>query len=347
MTEITAEPEVAVRKRESLRWLTRNLLGLVLATGIALVAAVLALWVPLMGAPVLAILLGAAMRAIRAPGDAAAPGLAFASKTVLQAAVVLLGFGISLTQVVHTGAGSLPVMLGSLVAALVAAAGIGRLLGVDADVRTLIGVGTGICGASAIAAVSGVIDAKRSHIAYAIATIFAFNVGGVVSFPLIGHLFGFSQQSFGLWAGTAINDTSSVVAAATVYGHVAAVHAVIVKLTRTTLIVPIVLVLAAFRVRLTRRAGSNVSIRKLMPWFIVWFLCAAAVDTTGVVGQTAHNVLTHAAVFLITVALAAIGFSADVGAFRRAGARPLLLGALVWIVVAGSSLLLQAATGQL
>ena len=173
--------------------LGRTVPGLAWVVGTAAVATGAARWVPLIGAPVLAIVLGAIVRAVRRPGDQAAPGLRLASTVVLQVAIVLLGAGIGLTQVFHTGVDSLPVMLGSLAAALAGAALIGRLLGVDGNLRMLIGVGTGICGASAIAAVSAVVDAKRSEIAYAVATIFAFNVIGVISFPLLGRLLGLSD----------------------------------------------------------------------------------------------------------------------------------------------------------
>jgi uncharacterized integral membrane protein (TIGR00698 family) len=347
MSGISADPKTITGHQVPLTWGIRNGPGILWAVAIATVATVSSRWVPLIGAPVLAIMLGAAVRATLHPGDRATPGLGFASKYVLQAAIVLLGAGIGLTQVAHTGTASLPVMLGTLVAALLGAFVIGRLLGVEAELRTLVGVGTGICGASAIAAVSPVIDAKRSQVAYAITAIFAFNVVGVISFPLLGHLFGLGQESFGLWSGTAINDTSSVVAAAAAYGHIATDHAVIVKLTRTTLIVPIVIILVALRARRHRVSGIHVRIRQLVPWFIVLFLVAAAVNTTGVVTQMAHHAISHTSVFLITVALAAIGLSVDAVALRRTGLRPLLLGALVWFIVAGTSLGLQAATGQL
>jgi uncharacterized integral membrane protein (TIGR00698 family) len=296
---------------------------------------------------VLALALGAGTRAVLRPRAAAEPGLRLASTWVLQAGIVLLGAGIELTQVLHTGLHSLPVMLGSLAAALAGAALLGRALGVDGELRLLIGVGTGICGASAIAAVSGVIGASRSRVAYAVATIFALNVVGVIAFPLLGHLFGLSQDAFGLWAGTAVNDTSSVVAAAAAYGDAATNEAVIVKLTRATLIVPIVLAVAAVHGRRTRRSGAQIRVARLVPWFIVLFLAAAALNTAGLVPDRAGDTLADAAVVLVTAALAAVGLSADGASLRRTGFRPLVLGALVWLLVVVSSLALMAATQQL
>ncbi|MGH3002519.1 MAG: YeiH family protein, partial [Gaiellaceae bacterium] len=262
---------------------------------------------------------------------------------VLQAAIVALGATLSLSQVAHVGGASLPVMLGTLAVSLVTASVLGRLLGVGDRLRTLVGVGTGICGASAIAAVSGVVAATEAEIAYAISTIFVFNIVAVVTFPALGHALGLSQHAYGLWAGTAVNDTSSVVAAAFAFGHGAGSYAVLVKLTRTTMIIPIAATLAVVRAR--RGAHTNTRWTAIVPWFLLWFAVASAIDTAGLVGPSARHALSHAALVLITVALAAVGLSTRLGEARRTGHRPLVLGGLVWLSVAGSSLLLQWATG--
>jgi len=211
------------------------------------------------------------------PAPAARGVLAFASQTVLKCAVVLLGATFGLAQVAHIGRTSLPLMLGTLVVALVAAWLVGRALGVGGNLQTLVGVGTAICGASAIGAVSGVIGAAESEIAYAISTIFVFNVVAVVLYPALGHLLSLSQHGFGLWAGTAINDTSSVVAAAYTYGHTAGNVAVVTKLARTTMIIPIVLGLAAMHAR--RPGSAQRPLWRLVPAFLIWFLLASALNT--------------------------------------------------------------------
>ncbi|MFN2630033.1 MAG: YeiH family protein [Gaiellaceae bacterium] len=260
-------------------------------------------------------------------------------------AIVLLGTGLPLGQVVRVGGRSLPVMLGTLAMALLGAALFGRLLAVSPRLRTLIGVGTGICGASAIAAVSGIVAATGSEIAYAISTIFVFNVVAVVLFPPLGHLLHLSQRGFGLWTGTAVNDTSSVVAAAFAYGHSAGAQAVVVKLTRTTLIIPIALGLSTLRAR--EDSSRGVSTRRLVPWFLVWFILAAALETGGLIPAGLHRPLSDAALALITVALAGVGLSSDLARMRTIGARPLLLGAVLWVGVACTSLALQTLTHQL
>jgi len=272
---------------------------------------------------------------------------------VLQVAVVLLGARLSLAQVAQVGADSLPVMLGTVVACLVAAAVVGRLLGVDAELRTLIGTGTAICGASAIAAVTPVVRASGTNVAYALSTVFAFNIVAVLVFPPLGHLLGMDQEAFGLFAGTAVNDTSSVVAAATTFGPVAADHAVVVKLVRTLLIIPIVVGLALLVARRDRRAAgadtavSRPSLLRLVPWFLVGCLLLAAANSAGLVPDAWHGPIATAASFLITVALTAIGLSTDLPALRAAGLRPLLLGGVLWLTVTLSALALQAATGTL
>ncbi len=315
--------------------------GLAWTASVALAAWLLAHVVPLLGAPVLAILIGMALTIARRPPAEAAPGIAFSASALLQLAIVLLGTGLGLGQILRVGGRSLPVMLGTLAVALAGAVALGRLLAVVPRLRTLIGVGTGICGASAIAAVSGIVEASATEIAYAISTIFVFNVVAVVLFPVLGRLLHLSQHGFGLWAGTAVNDTSSVVAAAYAYGHAAGAHAVVVKLTRTTLIVPIALALSALRAR------GRASPWRLVPRFLVLFVLAAALNTAGLIGAGAHRPLSDAALALITVALAGVGLGSDLGRMRRTGGRPLVLGALLWGSVASVSLLLQAVTGQL
>ncbi|MDQ2847879.1 MAG: putative sulfate exporter family transporter [Actinomycetota bacterium] len=348
--------------------------GLLLAVAIAVVATVIGSFVPIIGGPVSGIVIGVVVAAVLKPSERFRPGIKVAGKFILQVSVVVLGAQLSLSQVLKVGVDSLPVMIGTLVVCLTAAYFVGRWLGIVGDIRTLIGVGTGICGASAIAAVTPVIGAVSVDVAYAVSTIFLFNVAAVLTFPLLGHLLGLSQHAFGLFAGTAINDTSSVVAAATTYGSGAANYAVVVKLTRTLLIIPICFGLAALADRkatkatgVTKAAGTDSTdqtaspaptpvpssprkrpkIHRLVPWFLIGFLLVAAANSVGLIPDSSHHALNQLSVFLITVALSAIGLSTDLGGFRRTGPRPLILGAILWVVVSATSLLLQLATGSL
>ena len=343
--------------------------GLALAVAVAAVATVAGQHVPLVGSAVPGAVIGAIIALVIKPGARLAPGIKYASTFLLQCSVVLLGTQLSIAEAARVGVASLPVMLGTLAVCLSAAWLYGRLLGIPRDLRTLIGVGTGICGGSAIAAVSPVIEAASTDVAYAISTIFLFNIAAVLVFPLIGHVIGMSQQSFGLFAGTAVNDTSSVVATATTYGAAAANHAIVVKLVRTLMIIPICLGLAGLTARRHRaelaarpagqpapaRAGagpgagsvSPLRVIRLVPWFLIGFVVAAGLNSAGVIPSASHGSLQHVSVFLVAVALSAIGLSTNVAALRKAGPKPLLLGALLWVTVAAASLGLQALTGTL
>jgi uncharacterized integral membrane protein (TIGR00698 family) len=282
--------------------------------------------------------MGVAIATWRSPAAVLEPGTSFAAKTLLQWSIVLLGANLSLAQIASGGAAALPVMLGTFVIVLVLAYVFGRLLGLDRDLRRLLAIGTAICGGSAIAALSSVIDVDPSDVAYALGTVFFFNVIAVLVFPALGHALALSQSAFGLWAGTAINDTSSVVAAAFAYGSEAGNASIVVKLTRTLLIVPIVLFYAWKRLASQRREDRAIEWRSLFPWFVLWFLAAATVDSFGWIPVAWQVPLHGVALFAIVVALGGVGLSADVGRVRTAGLRPLALGAILWIAIALSSL---------
>lgn len=315
-------------------------LGLALAAGV--IGTVLGDRVPVIGGPVIALVLGVLAGAVfHRKSNALTPGLAFSSTRLMQTAVVLLGAQISLGEVARVGLDSVPVMLVTLTACLGVAAVGGRLLKIDPELSTLIGVGTGICGASAIAAVSSVTQPKANSVAYAISTIFLFNVVAVLVFPPLGHLLNMSQSQFGLFAGTAVNDTSSVVAASAAYGHLAANHAVVVKLTRTLMIVPIAGLLAARSGNVEE--GRVRRLARLVPWFLIGFVVTATLHSGGLIGPALSATLGQAAALLTATALGAVGVLSDVGALRATGARPLLLGTILWLTVTATSLLAQAA----
>lgn len=325
--------------------------GLVVAVVIGVAATVAGTAWPVLGAPVFAVIAGALLSPlITRWRSRLEPGVGLARGRLLQLAVVLLGAPLSLQQVAHVGLTSLPVMLGTLVFCLILAWLVGRALHVSRDLRTLVGVGTAICGASAIAAVAPTIRAKNPDTTYAISTIFLLNVLAVLVFPPIGHALGLSQQAFGLFAGTAVNDTSSVVAAAASYGSAAADHAVVVKLVRTLMIIPVVIGLSVLVRRRDRSGGGALGgsvVRRLVglvPWFLVGFVVIVAVHSAGLIPAGSQGLIRSAAVFLIATALAAIGLSTDIRELRRTGPRPLILGLVLWVGVTLSSLILISLT---
>ncbi|EHP43508.1 hypothetical protein OR16_08602 [Cupriavidus basilensis OR16] len=231
---------------------------------------------PLLGGAVFGMLLGLLLRPLLKPGERSKPGVTFAGKQLLQYSIVSLGFSLPLHEVARTGLHSLPVSLVTLAVAFVVAVAVGHVLGISENLKVLIGAGTAICGGSAIAAITPILKPEDHDTTYALSTIFLFNIVAVMLFPVLGRLLGMSDTGFGLWAGTAINDTSSVVAAGYAWNATAGEYATIVKLTRAMMIVP-------------------VSLARL----------------------------------------------------RQAGWRPLLLGLIVWISVATSSLMMQHLTGAL
>ncbi|WP_406439191.1 putative sulfate exporter family transporter [Streptomyces sp. NBC_01613] len=346
-------PRRAGRYRRSL---TVVLPGLAFASLLAVPAMLLGRLEPTVGGPVFGILAGALtgplLRRTLPNGRAEQlrPGCKAAGRHVLQASIVVLGTGLPLREVLRVGTGSLPVMFGTLAVALGGAWLIGRLLRIHPESRLLIGVGTGICGASAIAAVTAAVGAAEARVAYAMGTIFTFNIAAVLLFPLLGHLLGMSQHAFGLWSGTAVNDTSSVVATAYGYGAAAGKYAVVVKLTRSLMIVPICVALRIRQSRRQRTAGPVPTAGqawRVFPVFILGFLAASALATSGAVPPSWDPTLSATGLYLITTALTGIGLTLDWSHLREAGVRPLVLGAVLWSAVSAASLGLQFLSGRL
>jgi uncharacterized integral membrane protein (TIGR00698 family) len=302
--------------------------------------------VPVLGGPVVAILLGLVVGQVAGQRENWKAGTTFAGKKVLQASIVLLGATMSLGQVASTGGRTLPVLLGTLTVALVGGSLLSRLLKVEQITGQLVTYGTGICGASAIATMSAVIGAPATSIALSVTVIVVYNVLGALLFPILGHMMGLSQEAFGLWAGTAVNDTSSVLAAATVYGATAAGVAVVVKLTRTLAIVPLALY-ESWRTHRKADAGSRPVWWKLIPTFLVLFLVAAAARSVGVVPASWGPAIKEVAYVGTTVAMAAVGMGSSLRHIKQAGWRPVALGGMLWVLVAGSSLLLQWVSGTI
>jgi len=338
--------------RIDMYWIRTYTPGLLLVITLALISAWLGSLFPLIGGPVFGIVLGLLVSNTIGKPRVAHAGIRFSSRQVLQWAIIALGCGLSLSSVWKTGVDSFSVMIGSLLAALLAAYAAGRLFGISGKLSTLIGVGTGICGGSAIAAVSPIIEADETEIAYSISTIFLFNVAAVLLFPTLGHLIGMTDRAFGIWAGTAINDSSSVVAAGYIYSHSAGDYATIVKLARTTMIIPIsfmIAILVGIRKKRENGSGAAGSYRfsKVFPWFILWFILASLFQTLGLFSAEFVKYAGMAAKFMIVMALTGIGLSADLRAMLKTGVRPIVFGCIVWFAVAAASLLIQWMSGQL
>ena len=309
-------------------------------------------YAPVVGAPVIAIAIGVVItNTLRGPLHISALRVGDISKLCLKGGIVLLGASLDLGVILRTGAESLPVFLLTIGAGLICALLIGRAMNVHWRMRCLIGIGTTICGASAIAALAPVVRAKADEIAYAISVIFFFNMLAVFTFPTIGHVMGLTDPGFGLWAGTAVNDTSAVVAAGFAYSDNAGEIATIVKLTRTTLIIPLVigfgLLIPWFEARPESDKESLAQrVYQAVPVFIILFVLASLLNTLGLMGQFGPSVQLVGR-WVLVVALAAVGLQGHWRAFTGAGTRPLVLGLMTWAAVALTSLVVQMCTNLL
>jgi uncharacterized integral membrane protein (TIGR00698 family) len=326
-------------------WFRRGL-GLLLCICIAALAEIGGSFAPLIGAPLFAIAIGVLI-ANAAPSLAQQKSLRISdtSKLCLKGGIILLGASLDIGDIVHTGLGSLPLLAVTMASGLICALCLGKALGIDWRMRCLIGIGTTICGGSAIAALAPVIRAKAEEIAYSITVVFFFNMVAVFTFPALGHLLGLSDNGFGIWAGTAVNDTSAVVAAGFAFSQAAGTTATIVKLTRTTLIIPVVLAFGLalpFLGKDENTASQSLAKRvyAAVPSFIILFVLAAVANTAGLIGSHAMQVQMLGRIVMV-VALAAVGLQGHWRAFVGAGSRPLILGLATWFVVAVSSLVVQ------
>ena len=332
-----------------MEWIRRNGPGILVCLCIAVPAWFLGRTFEVVGGPVFAILLGMVMALFWKEQGRARAGITFTSKKILQLAVVLLGFGMNLSSVAKVGAQSLPIILSTITTSLVAAFVLHKLLHMDAKISTLIGVGSSICGGSAIAATAPVIGADDEEIAQSISVIFLFNVLAALTFPTLGGMLGLSNEGFGLFAGTAVNDTSSVTAAAAawdgIHGSNTLDTAAIVKMTRTLAIIPITLVLAFLRTRQEEKSvqgtGVTVSLKKIFPWFVLFFVLASVVTTLLPLPAAVTGFLKSASKFFIVMAMAAIGLNTDVVKLVRTGGKPIFMGFCCWVAIACVSLGVQ------
>jgi len=324
-----------------LKTLTNKLPGIALAALIAIPAWLIGKAIPVVGSPVLGILFGMVLAFWKRP-TLLNDGVSYTSKKLLQYSIILLGFDMNLFNIFKVGKQTLVLMAFTLTAAFLTAFVVGKLLKLDGNTKTLIGVGSAICGGSAIAAAAPVIHADDEEVAQSISTIFLFNVIAAFLFPFLGHVLGMSDQGFGLWAGTAINDTSSVVAAGYSFSSAAGNLAVIVKLTRTLMIVPVTLVLAIYTSR--KNAGSkkgSYNIMTIFPWFVLGFVVASVINTFVTMPVGMSSFLAQAGKFVIVMAMASIGLNTNLVKLVKSGGKPILLGFCCWVVLALTSLGVQ------
>lgn len=324
-----------------MKTIIHKLPGIVFVAAIAIPAWLLGKAVPIVGSPVFGILFGMLLAFWKRPVQLN-EGVSYTSKKLLQYSIILLGFDMNLFNVFKVGQQTLVLMAFTLTASFATALIAGKLLGLDSHTKTLIGVGSAICGGSAIAATAPVIHADEEEVARSISTIFLFNVIAAFLFPFLGHTLGMSDQAFGLWAGTAVNDTSSVVAAGYSFSNAAGNLAVIVKLTRTLMIVPVTLVLAIYTSgRKSGQKKGSYSFVKIFPWFVLGFVAASVLNTFVSLPVGMSSFLSQVGKFAIVMAMAAIGLNTNLVKLVKSGGKPILLGLICWAVLALTSLGVQ------
>ena len=321
-----------------MKFLSKNGKGLLLCLGLAIPSCILGKMFPVIGGPVFAILIGMVLALVVKKKEPFEGGVKFTSKKILQYAVVLLGFGMNLEVVMETGKQSLPIIICTITTSLVIAFVLHRVMHIPEKISTLVGVGSSICGGSAIAATAPVIDADEEEVAQAISVIFLFNILAALIFPALGAAIGFSTTSgdaFGVFAGTAVNDTSSVTAAASTWdsmyhlGSQTLDKAVTVKLTRTLAIIPITLVLAVRRAKKAENQnGEKASV-------ITTVAVAAGVPIES------FQPLKELSKFFIVMAMGAIGFHTDIVKLVKSGGKPILLGMACWVGITAVTLTMQ------
>ena len=316
--------------------LKKNYKGILLCLIIAIPCWFLGKKFPIVGGPVFGIILGMIITLFIKDKKELQSGITFTSKKILQYAVILLGFGMNLSVVLQTGKQSLPIILATISTSLIVSYVLHKAMKIPSKISTLIGVGSSICGGSAIAATAPVIVA--------------------LLFPTLGTLLGFSTKSgeaFGIFAGTAINDTSSVTAAASTWDSMYHLQsatldkAVTVKLTRTLAIIPITLVLSFFKIK-KNKEGQKVNLKKVFPFFIIYFVLASLITTIAIhVGVDSHffTPFKELSKFFIVLAMVAIGLNTNVVKLIKNGGKPILLGFICWICITCMSLFMQHVLG--
>ncbi len=332
--------------------------GIALSVGIAAIACFLEGLLPihLIGAAVIAMFIGMILNYFLAKTKIFASGLKFTSKKILKLAIVLLGLSLNITTILNVGKMSLLVMVFTLLTCFGGGYFIGKALGLNWKLSNLISAGTGICGGSAIAAIAPTIDAEDNDVAYAMSATFLFDMAMILLFPIMGKAIGMTDQAFGIWAGTAVNDTSSVVATGYAFSEEAGDFATMVKLTRTLAIIPTVITFSLISLRLRKkealanssngsRLKASFKITKIFPWFILGFLAMSVITSVLSIPTAIVSGTKSVSKFLMVSALAAIGLNTSFAKLKKAGIRPMLHGFIISALVVVVALLVEMGMG--
>ena len=316
------------------------LIGIAICFAVAGISVFLEELIPggLLGASIIALFMGTIINSFFHPAWLK-PALKFTSKKILKLAIILLGASLSIRTIMSVGRMTFFVMIFTFAMCFGGGYFVRKMFGLNWKLGNLISAGTGICGGSAIASIAPVIDADDKDIAFAMSSTFLFDMVMVALYPLMGMALGMSDMAYGIWAGTSVNDTASVVASGYAFSEIAGDFATMVKLTRTIAIIPTVLVFAYVGTRMKQKElqatsnGKKVSIVKVIPWFIGGFLLLAILNSIGCIPVTVSSVIKSTSKFLMVTALAAIGLGTSLTDFKRAGLKPMFYGITIDVLV--------------
>ena len=290
---------------------------------------------------ILAILIGITLHNLVGTPLRAKAGVAFSLRRVLRFAIILLGLQLTAAQIVEVGASGIAVIAMTLVGTFLFTTWLGRLIGVERKLAELIAAGTSICGASAVIATNTVTQAHDEDVAYAVACVTVFGSIAMFVYPLLPALLGLDAHGYGLWAGASIHEIAQVVAAAFQNSQQSGDFGTIAKLSRVTMLAPVVIALGLATARRARRNGSDHTHAKApVPWFVLGFIALVGVNSVVEVPPEAKTVIVTVTTFLLSVALAAMGLETDLAKLRAKGVRPFILGLAAFLFIAGFSLLL-------
>lgn len=293
----------------------------------------------LIGGSVIALFIGMFLNTIIDTEKNLKSGITFTFKRLLKFVIILFGAILNISIVLNVGRLSLYVMVFTLLTCLGGGYFIGKALGLNWKMSNLISAGTGICGGSAIAAIAPVIDAEDTDLAYAMSATFLFDMLMIIAFPIMGRAMGLSDMAYGLWTGTAVNDTSSVVAVGFAYSDAAGDFATMVKLTRTLSIIPVVLIFRMIHHRLeVKKMGhefveKKFTISSIVPFFILVFLAMVMLNPLGFISENLSSILKIISKFLMVAALAAIGLNTKYRDMKKAGINPMVHGFIISLLV--------------
>ena len=322
------------------------MLGLAICFAVAAVSVFLEELIPggLMGASIIALFMGTIINSFFHP-KWIEPALKFTSKKVLKAAIILLGASLSVSTILSVGKMTFFVMIFTFAMCFGGGYFVRKMFGLNWKLGNLISAGTGICGGSAIAAIAPVIEADDKDIAFAMSSTFLFDMVMIALYPLMGKALGMSDIAYGIWAGTSVNDTASVVASGYAFSEIAGDFATMVKLTRTIAIIPTVLVFAYVGTRIKQKEmkaannGQKVNLMKIIPWFIGGFLLLAILNSVGLIPVEVSAVMKSTSKFLMVSALAAIGLGTSITDFKKAGLAPMFYGITIDTLVTLTALI--------